>query len=147
MGKKEYFDALPGSSIGSTFGGNPVACRAGIEVLKIIEEENLLDRAVKYGEIIDNKFKEMQEKYPVIGERRGIGAMRAIEFVKDRETWEPDAETTGKVIQIALKKGLILAGAGLHKNVIRFLIPLVMSEDELKEGLEVLDESVKEAIS
>ncbi len=147
VGKKEYFDALPGSSIGSTFGGNPVACRAGIEVLKIIDEEKLLDRAVRYGEIIDKKFKEMQKKYPVIGETRGIGAMRAIEFVKDRETWEPDAETTGKVIRIAMKKGLILAGAGLHKNVIRFLIPLVMSEDELKEGLEVLDESVKEALS
>ncbi len=142
VGKKEYFDALPGSSIGSTFGGNPVACRAGIEVLKIIDKEKLLDRAVKYGEIIDKRFKEMQKKHSVIGETRGIGAMQAIEFVKDRKTWEPDSATAKAVIQEAMKNGLILAGAGIHGNVIRFLIPLVMSEDELNEGLDVLDRVV-----
>ncbi len=142
VGKKEYFDALPGSSIGSTFGGNPVACRAGIEVLKIIDKEKLLDRAVKYGEIIDKRFKEMQKKHPVIGETRGIGAMRAIEFVKDRKTWEPDSATAKAVIQEAMKNGLILAGAGIHGNVIRLLIPLVMSEAELNEGLDVLDRAI-----
>ncbi len=146
VGKKEYFDALPGSSIGSTFGGNPVACRAGIEVLKIIDNEKLLDRAVEYGKIIDRRFKEMQSKYSVIGETRGIGAMRAIEFIKDRETWQPDADTTGKVIQEAMKNGAVLAGAGIHKNVIRLLIPLVMTEEELNEGLDVLDKSIKKVI-
>ncbi len=142
VGKKEYFDALPGSSIGSTFGGNPVACRAGIEVLKIIDKEKLLDRAVKYGEIIDKRFKEMQKKHSVIGETRGIGAMRAIEFVKDRKTWEPDSATAKAVIQEAMKNGVILAGAGIHGNVIRLLIPLVMSEAELNEGLDVLDRAI-----
>ncbi len=142
VGKKEYFDALPGSSIGSTFGGNPVACRAGIEVLKIIDKEKLLDRAIKYGEIIDKRFKEMQKKHSVIGETRGIGAMRAIEFVKDRKTWEPDSATAKAVIQEAMKNGVILAGAGIHGNVIRFLIPLVMSEAELNEGLDVLDRAI-----
>ena len=142
VGKKEYFDALPGSSIGSTFGGNPVACRAGIEVLKIIDKEKLLDRAIKYGEIIDKRFKEMQKKHSVIGETRGIGAMRAIEFVKDRKTWEPDSATAKAVIQEAMKNGVILAGAGIHGNVIRLLIPLVMSEAELNEGLDVLDRAI-----
>lgn len=142
VGKKEYFDKLPGSSIGSTFGGNPVACRAGIEVLHIIDEEKLLDRAVEYGKIIDENFKELQKKYSVVGETRGIGAMRAIEFVKDRDTWEPDSETAKAVIMESLQNGLILAGAGIHGNVIRFLIPLVMSEDELREGLEVLDKAI-----
>ncbi len=142
VGNKKYFDSLPGSSIGSTFGGNPVACRAGIEVLNIIEEEHLLDRAVYLGDIIKKRFNEMKEKYPAIGETRGIGALRAIEFIKDRDTWEPDSDTAKAVIQEAMKNGLILAGAGIRSNVIRFLIPLVITDEQLNEGLDVLDRAI-----
>jgi 4-aminobutyrate aminotransferase/(S)-3-amino-2-methylpropionate transaminase len=143
VGNRKFFDALPKGSIGSTFGGNPVACVAGIEVIKMIEREKLLDRAVHLGKIIRERFEEFQKKYPVVKEVRGVGAMQAIEFVKDHDTWEPDAETCQAVIQEALKNGVVLAGAGLHKNIIRLLIPLVITDEQLKEGLDVLDRAIE----
>jgi 4-aminobutyrate aminotransferase/(S)-3-amino-2-methylpropionate transaminase len=143
VGNKKYFDALPKNTIGSTFGGNPVACAAGIEVIKMIDEQKLLDRAIQLGKIIRKRFDEMQKKYPVIKEIRGIGAMCAIEFIKDREKWEPDPDTCGKVIQESLKNGLLLAVAGLHKNIIRLLVPLVITEEQLNEGLDVLDKAIE----
>ncbi|MGB9695086.1 MAG: aspartate aminotransferase family protein [Caldisericaceae bacterium] len=145
VGNKKYFDALPKSSIGSTFGGNPVACAAGIEVIKIIEEEKLLDRAVHLGKIIKSHFDEMQKKYSAVKEIRGVGAMYALEFVKDGDKWEPDAETCHKVIVDAMANGVVLAGAGLHKNIIRLLIPLVITDEQLKEGLEVIDRAIEKA--
>ena len=143
VGNRKFFDALPKGSIGSTFGGNPVACVAGIEVIKMIEREKLLDRAVHLGKIIRERFEGFQKKYPVVKEVRGVGAMQAIEFVKDHDTWEPDAETCQAVIQEALKNGVVLAGAGLHKNIIRLLIPLVITDEQLKEGLDVLDRAIE----
>lgn len=143
VGNRKFFDSLPKGSIGSTFGGNPVACVAGIEVIKMIESEKLLDRAVHLGKIIREKFEEFQKKYPVVKEVRGVGAMQAIEFVKDGDSWESDSETCGAVIQEALKNGVLLAGAGLHKNIIRLLIPLVITDEQLKEGLEVLDKAIE----
>jgi len=142
VGKREYFDALPLSSIGGTFCGNPVSCRAGIEVLKMMDEEHLLGKAVHLGEIIGERFEDMQKKYPVIGEVRGIGVMRAMEFVKDKETWEPDSDTASKVIQEAMKNGVLIAGAGIHGNVIRLLLPLVTTDEQLNEGLDVIERAI-----
>ena len=142
VGKREYFDALPLSSIGGTFCGNPVSCRAGIEVLKMMDEEHLLGKAVHLGEIIGKRFEDMQKKYPVIGEVRGIGVMRAMEFVKDKETWEPDSDTASKVIQEAMKNGVLIAGAGIHGNVIRLLLPLVTTDEQLNEGLDVIERAI-----
>ena len=109
----------------------------------MIEREKLLDRAIYLGKIIRERFEEFQKKYSVIKDVRGVGAMQAIEFVKDYDTWEPDAETCQAVIQEALKNGVVLAGAGLHKNIIRLLIPLVITEEQLKEGLDVLDKAIE----
>ncbi len=145
-GNKKYFDALPGSSIGSTFGGNPVACVAGIEVLKMIEEEKLLDRAIHLGKIVEEKFKEMKEKYPVIGEERGVGPMRAIEFVKSTDPWIPDAETAQKVLYEAMKNGVLFTGGGFHGNVIRIHLPLVTTDEQLNEGLNVLDKAIQTVV-
>jgi len=142
VGNKKYFDSLPKSSIGSTFGGNPVACAAGIEVIKIIDEEKLLDRAVHLGKIIKLRFDEMQKKYPSVKEIRGIGAMYALEFVKDGDRWEPDADTCRKVIVNSMENGVILAGAGLHKNIIRLLVPLVITDEQINEGLDVVDKAI-----
>jgi 4-aminobutyrate aminotransferase/(S)-3-amino-2-methylpropionate transaminase len=143
VGNKKYFDALPKGSIGSTFGGNPVACIAGIEVIKMIDEEHLLDRAAQLGKTIKKRFDEMQKKYPSIKEIRGVGAMCAIEFIRDGDKWEPDPEICVKVIKESLKNGLLLAGAGLHKNIIRLLIPLVITDEQLSEGLDVLDRAIE----
>jgi 4-aminobutyrate aminotransferase/(S)-3-amino-2-methylpropionate transaminase len=145
VGNKKFFDALPKSSLGSTFGGNPVACVAGIEVIKMIEEEKLLDRAVHLGKVIKQRFDEFQNKYPAVKEIRGVGAMYALEFVKDRDKWEPDAEICHKTIVNAMKNGVILAGAGLHRNIIRLLIPLVITDKELNEGLDIIDMAIEQA--
>ncbi len=146
VGGKKYFDALPKSSIGSTFGGNPVACAAAIEVLKTIDREKLLERAVSIGKVIRRNFDALAKKYPVIKDVRGVGAMLAIEFVKDEAAWTPDAETCQKVIQEARANGVILAGAGLHKNVIRLLLPLVITDEQLEEGLEIIGKAVASAV-
>jgi 4-aminobutyrate aminotransferase/(S)-3-amino-2-methylpropionate transaminase len=104
IAKKEITDSLPGGCIGGTYVGNPVACRAALEVIKIIEEEHLLDRALKIGERLEERFLQMKDSYPIIGEIRGIGAMRAIELVKDQKTKEPATQETAQVVQECLKK-------------------------------------------
>lgn len=145
IGDKKYFDALPKSSIGSTFGGNPIACAAAIEVIRTIDGEKLLERAVKIGKVIRANFEGLAKRYPVIKDVRGVGAMLAIEFIKDKAAWCPDTETCQKVIQEARDNGVILAGAGLHKNVIRLLLPLVITDEQLAEGLEIIGKAVAAA--
>lgn len=147
VGNKKYFDALPKGSIGSTYGGNPVACVAGIEVIKMIDQLNLTERAKHLGKIIHEKFEEIRQRFPHVKDVRGIGTMRAIEFVKDEHTWEPDTETCQAVIQEALRNGVLLAGAGLHRNIIRLLIPLVITDEQLIEGLEVIEKSIGKVTS
>ena len=139
VGDKKHFDSLPKSSIGSTFGGNPLACAAAIEVIKMIDRDKLLERAMHLGKTIRRSFEGLKKKYPVVKEVRGIGAMLAIEFIKDEATWSPDTETCQKVIQEARDNGVILAGAGLNKNVIRLLLPLVITDEQLAEGLDIID--------
>lgn len=145
VGNKKLFDSLPKSSIGSTYGGNPVACAAAIEIIRMIEEEKLLERAVYLGKIVRRRFEGFKAKYPAVKEVRGVGAMLAIEFVKDEAAWSPDTETCQKVIQEARDCGVILAGAGLHKNVIRLLLPLVITDEQLVEGLDMIDKAIAAA--
>ncbi len=146
IGDKKHFDALPKSSIGSTFGGNPVACAAAIEVLKAIDNEKLLQRALHIGKIVRSNFEALAKKYPVIKDVRGIGAMLAMEFIKDEAAWSPDTGTCQKTIQGARENGVILAGAGIHKNVIRLLLPLVTTDEQLAEGLEIIGNAVAAAV-
>jgi 4-aminobutyrate aminotransferase/(S)-3-amino-2-methylpropionate transaminase len=129
IGKAEIMDALPPGSIGSTFGGNPVACAAALAVLDVIEEENLLVKAQKLGEILKHGLSRLAEKFAVIGEVRGLGAMVGMELVRDRRTKEPAPDLTKAIQQEALRRGLIFASAGLYGNVIRFLLPLTTPEE------------------
>jgi 4-aminobutyrate aminotransferase/(S)-3-amino-2-methylpropionate transaminase len=122
--------------------GNPVACRAALEVIKIIEEEHLLDRAVKIGEKLKERFLKMKDKYTLIGDVRGIGAMMAIELVKDRETKEPATKETAQIIQECVKNGVFVPTAGINKNVLRMLVSLEISDEQLDEALDVLEEAV-----
>jgi len=142
VGKAEIMDSVPNSGIGGTFGGNPVACRAALEVLNIIEEESLLERAVHLGERIRASFQEMQKKFPLIGDIRGVGAMVAMELVKDRQTKEPASQETSAIIQEALRNGAIFAKAGLYGDVIRMLLPLVITDEQLAEGLGILERAM-----
>ena len=142
IGKKSIYDTIPGSSIGGTFVGNPIACRAGIEVLNIIEQEKLLERAISVGKVIKERFEEMKSKYDVIGDVRGLGAMLGMELVKDRDTKEPARAECAAIVQECLRNGLVIPSAGIYGNVIRILVTAVISDDQLNEGLDVLDAAI-----
>ncbi len=142
IGKKSIYDAMPGSSIGGTYVGNPIACRAGIEVLNIIEQEKLLERAINVGKTIRKRFEDMRAKYDIIGDVRGLGAMLGMELVKDRNTKEPAKEECGAIIQECLRNGLVIPSAGIYGNVIRMLVSAAITDEQLNEGLDVLDAAI-----
>jgi len=142
IAKKEIIDSLPGGCIGGTYVGNPVACRAALEVIKIVEEEHLLDRALKIGEKLKERFLKMKDKYSLIGEIRGIGAMMAIELVKDQKTKEPATRETAQIVQECIKNGVFVATAGINKNLLRMLVSLEITDEQLDEALDVLERAV-----
>jgi 4-aminobutyrate aminotransferase-like enzyme len=134
--------------LGGTFGGNPVACAAALAVLQVFEEEKLLSRANAIGERVMAALRDMQQKHPdVIGDVRGRGPMVAMELVKDPESHVPDRERAARVVANALKNGLLLLTAGQQGNVIRTLMPLPITDDELEEGLSILARAVSETTS
>jgi 4-aminobutyrate aminotransferase/(S)-3-amino-2-methylpropionate transaminase len=142
IAKKEITDSLPGGCIGGTYVGNPVACRAALEVIKIIEEEKLLDRAVKIGERLKEQFLNMKDKYSIIGEIRGMGAMVAVELVKDQKTKEPATRETARIVEECIKNGVFIATAGINKNVLRMLVSLEITNEQLDEALDVLERAI-----
>ena len=142
IAKKEITDTLPGGCIGGTYVGNPVACRAALEVINIIEEENLLGRALKIGERLKERFLQMKGKYPLIGEIRGIGAMRAIELVKDQKTKEPATQETARIVEECIKNGVFVPTAGINKNILRMLVSLEITDEQLDEALDVLEKAI-----
>jgi 4-aminobutyrate aminotransferase/(S)-3-amino-2-methylpropionate transaminase len=145
LGKAEIMDApLPGG-LGGTFAGNPLACAAGLAVLEIFEEEGLLEKAQRLGEILHEGFREIQGRFPQVGDVRGLGPMIAMEIVKDRQSKAPDPALTTRVFDAARERGLLLMKAGMHYNVIRCLVPLVASEAEVRKGLEILGQSFEAA--
>ncbi len=141
IGRAEIMDAPVASGIGGTYVGNPLACRAAIEVLKTIDADKLLDRAVHVGERIKEHFLRLQDRYAVIGDVRGLGAMVGMELVEDRATKKPAKGLTGRIAQHALRNGAIFPTAGLYGNVIRVLAPLVITDDQIDEGMEILEEA------
>ncbi|MFQ6089813.1 MAG: 4-aminobutyrate--2-oxoglutarate transaminase [Candidatus Bipolaricaulia bacterium] len=147
VGKAELMDSVGEGGIGGTFAGNPVACRAALEVLDITEEERLLERARIIGERIRARFEELQRRFELIGDVRGVGTMVAMELVKDRKTKEPAPEETGAIVQEALRNGAIFAKAGLYGNVIRMLLPLVITDEQLEEGLNILEGAIASVAS
>jgi 4-aminobutyrate aminotransferase/(S)-3-amino-2-methylpropionate transaminase len=139
-GRAEIMDAPAPGEIGGTYGGSPLGCVAALEVINMLEEEGLVDRANHIGGMILTKFNEMQQKYSAIGDVRGLGAMCAMEIVKDPMTKEPDKELTGKIVAECNRRGVVLLSAGIYSNVIRILSPLVITDSQLEEALSVIDE-------
>jgi len=131
--------------LGGTFAGSPLACAAGLAVLDVIDQENLNQRSEQLGAKLVSRLKQMQARFPCIGEVRALGMMVAIELVKNRRADMPDAELTRTVVQAAGRRGLILLSCGLYSNVIRILAPLTIPEAQLEEGLTLLEESLAEA--
>lgn len=146
VAKKEIMDSACVGGIGGTYCGSPIGCVAALKVIEKIEKEDLCEKSLKLGEYITGRLNNMKEKYDVIGEVRGLGSMIGVELVKDRRTKEPAADIVKIIINKCYKKGVILLNAGLFGNVIRFLPPLVMTQEQVKYGMDTLEEAFKECI-
>jgi len=146
-GKAQYMDAPDAGNIGGTYGGNPLSCVAGLETIKFIEDNDLCNRAAEIGHKTMTRLKALQERCHVIGDVRGVGAMIGIELVKDLRTKEPAKDLTSKVVKYCLEQGVMLISAGIFSNVVRLLIPLVVTDEQLDRGLTVLEQSILKAAS
>jgi 4-aminobutyrate aminotransferase/(S)-3-amino-2-methylpropionate transaminase len=142
-GRAEIMDAPGVGAVGGTFGGNPAACEAALAVLETIEKENLCERADRIGDHFRRRAKDWQRRWELVGEVRGIGAMQAIELVRSRETREPADEETKQVAQYCYEHGLVLITAGTFGNVIRLLVPLVITDQQMDEALDVLESALQ----
>jgi 4-aminobutyrate aminotransferase-like enzyme len=138
-------DAPHPGGLGGTFGGNPVACAAALAVLDEVATDDFRAHADELGAHIRRKLDELATRVDQIGDVRGIGPMLALELVTDRATKEPGAELTTRTTAAARERGLILLSCGTLGNVIRILVPLVITDDDLARGLEILEESLVEA--
>ncbi|MGI5838440.1 MAG: 4-aminobutyrate--2-oxoglutarate transaminase [bacterium] len=138
-GKAEIMDTPIAGGLGGTYSGNPVACAAGIAVLDILAKEDLLHRAAVLGQYARERFRAMQAKYPLIGDVRGLGAMMAIELVQDRTAKVPATEATKQVMQYCYEQGVILVKAGMHDNIVRLLVPLVITDAQMAAGMDVIE--------
>lgn len=141
-GRADLMDAPGPGQLGGTFSGSPAACAAALAVLDVIEEENLVNRAVEIGERMMTVFHSWKEKYEIVGDVRGLGAMTAIELVKDKETKEPASEEVKAIMKETHSKGVITISAGIYSNVLRFLPPLVITDEQLEEGLTILEAAI-----
>ncbi len=146
IGRAEVMDSVHPGGLGSTYGGNPVACAAAIESLRAISSEEFLARAVEVGERIGARLRDLASRHPVIGEVRGIGPMAAIELVKDPVGKEPAADVAAAVVAGALDRGLILLKTGIYDNVIRILVPITAPDEDVEAGLDRLEESLGAAV-
>jgi 4-aminobutyrate aminotransferase / (S)-3-amino-2-methylpropionate transaminase / 5-aminovalerate transaminase len=142
VGRAEIMDAPQPGTLGGTYSGNPVACAAALAVLDIYEREDLAARSRQIGKVITERFLKLQECFAFIGDVRGLGGMVAIELVKDRTTKEPDSHTASEILAAAHHRGLVLIKAGMFDNVIRVLVPLCVTDDELQQGLDILEDAI-----
>ncbi|MFM8844767.1 MAG: 4-aminobutyrate--2-oxoglutarate transaminase [Gammaproteobacteria bacterium] len=144
VGKAEIMDSPAPGGLGGTYAGSPLGCAAGLAVLEVIESEQLCARAEHLGAAVRARLVDLQSRWPCIGEVRGLGAMVAMELVKDRRPDAPDAELTKALVQAAGRRGLVLLSCGVHANVIRFLMPLTTPDAILAEGLAILEAALED---
>jgi 4-aminobutyrate aminotransferase/(S)-3-amino-2-methylpropionate transaminase len=136
-------DAPGPGGLGGTFAGNPLSCAAALAVLDIFERENLLSRANDLGNYFQKRAREWQKRWPIIGDIRGLGGMQAIELVLSQEGREPAPDETRQITQYCYEHGLITITAGSYSNVIRVLVPLVVTNEQMDEGLDVLQSALQ----
>jgi 4-aminobutyrate aminotransferase/(S)-3-amino-2-methylpropionate transaminase len=146
-GRTEIMDAPGPGGLGGTFAGNPLSCAAALAVLDIFERENLLSRANDLGNHFQKRAREWQKRWPIswpiIGDIRGLGGMQAIELVQSSDGREPAPEETKQITQYCYEHGLITITAGSYSNVIRILVPLVVTNEQMDEGLDVLQSALQ----
>ncbi len=142
IARDEVMDSVPAGVIGGTFGGNALACAAGLKVLEVIDNEHLIDRSNEIGKKCSEKFNGWKDKYECVGDVRGLGAMIGIEFVKDKKSKEPNAKLVSDMIQFCAQHGLLIENAGTYNNVVRFLAPLVITDAQLEAGFDILENAI-----
>ena len=147
IGRSEIMDSPADSAIGGTYVGNPVAQAAALAVLDAIEEEGLLQRAAAIGETLRTRMSSWGERFEAIGDVRGLGAMMAIELVHGRDSKDPAPELASAVVEAATERGLLLLKSGIYSNCIRVLTPLVITDAELDEALDVWEQALETALS
>ena len=140
-GRAEIMDSVHVSGLGGTYGGNPIACAAALGVFETMEAEKLVERANHVGKILGDALRQMQSKYSVIGEVRGRGAMQAIELVKPG-TKDPNPDAMNAIVKYCQSNGVLVLTAGTYGNVVRFLPPIVITDELLKDALGVLEEAL-----
>ena len=138
VGKKEIMDSVHASGIGGTYNGNPLSCAAALAVFEIFEEEKLLEKGRKLGATLRENLLAMQQECDLIGDVRGLGPMVAMELVKDKKTKEPAGAETKALVKYCLDRGVIILACGAYGNNIRFLMPLVMTEEQLQQGIDIV---------
>ncbi len=148
IGRAEIMDAARPGTIGGTYGGNPVACAASLAAIKLMEDLQLNQRAIVIGEHVRSRLHELQSRFPQhIGDIRGLGAMVGMELVNNGDPHQPATELTTGILKACVARSLLILGAGIHGNVIRFLMPLVITDQQLNQGLDILTEETERAIT
>ncbi len=145
LGRAEVMDAAAAGSIGGTYIGSPVCCAAALATIKYMKEVDLNQRAKEVGATIMSRLKNLMQVCPEIGDVRGIGAMIGVEFVLNGDPRQPHAEICAKIVKGCAENGLIMLSAGTHKNIIRILSPLVITQEQLDKGLSILENEIKKA--
>jgi 4-aminobutyrate aminotransferase / (S)-3-amino-2-methylpropionate transaminase / 5-aminovalerate transaminase len=141
VGRADIMDAPPPGTLGGTYSGNPVACAAALAVLDLFEQEDYAARSREIGHAITARFLKLQERFPMIGDVRGLGGMVAMELVKDPVTKEPDSHAASDVLAAAHHRGLLLIKAGMYDNVLRVLVPLCVTDEQLQHGLNIFEDA------
>ncbi|GCE15854.1 4-aminobutyrate--2-oxoglutarate transaminase [Tengunoibacter tsumagoiensis] len=146
IGRADVMDAPAPGGLGGTYAGNPLACAAGLAVLDVFEEEHLLARAEELAILFRTAFLHLQSEVPAIGDVRGLGMMQALEFVHDPQTKEPAPQLVDAIITRARDQGILLLKAGLHGNVLRILVPLVISNESAEQALQTLSTLIRDVV-
>ncbi|ADU26156.1 aminotransferase class-III [Ethanoligenens harbinense YUAN-3] len=145
--RAEIFDGIKPGIIGGTYGGNALACASALKVIEIMERDHLCERAQEISHTCMSVFNGWKEKYEEVGDVRGIGCMMGIEFVTDKTSKHPNARLVSDIIQNAVANGLIIEGAGIYSNVLRFLCPLVVTDAQLNSGLAILESAIQTSLA
>ena len=143
LGRAEIMDAVGPGTIGGTYIGSPVCCAAALATIQYMKDINLNERAIHIGKVVTDRMENLKKEISDIGDVRGIGAMIGIEFVKNNDPGKPNTELCDKIVKGCAEEGLILLSAGTFKNVIRILSPLVITDEQLNKGLDILEDQIR----
>src|SRR5437660_2125932 len=144
IGRADVMDAPGPGGLGGTYGGNPVACAAGLAVVDVMRDERLPERAARIGSVVEERMRSWAQEHQMVGDVRVMGAMAGMELVRNRATKEPADTETARLLAVARERGLILLRSGVHHNVVRTLMPLTIPDEQLDEGLDLLGSALAE---